>query len=328
MARSENQKQKLLHLYDILQQKTDEDHPLTTTQLIAELAAKGVAVERKTIYTDLQCLKDYGADIIMVKTNTTGYYLGQRAFQLPELKLLADAVSSSKAITEKKSRELIKKIEGLTSVYQAKQLQRQVYVMGRAKTMNETIYYTIDTIHQAIHTNCQISFRYFDYGLDKQKRFRNQNQSYQVSPYALIWANDNYYLVAHYPRHHKETSHFRVDKMADIQIVAAKRLPAPKGFEPVAYSQKVFSMFSGEEELVTVCFHNSLLGVVLDRFGSDIQLIPKEDSSFIVHLRVAVSNSFFSWLFQFGNQAKILAPAHTVKKLQELLQKIENIYSI
>jgi predicted DNA-binding transcriptional regulator YafY len=245
MPKSSNQKLKTLYLLKILMEKTDENHTITVPEMISGLEMYGISAERKSIYDDIEALKNYGIDIICKKTRTYDYYVGSRTFELAELKLLADAVASSKFITEKKSDELIKKIGLMTSSYEAGQLRRNIYVSGRAKAMNEKIYYNVDTIHQAISMNRQISFRYFEYDIEKNKRYRNSGEKYAASPYALTWDDENYYMISRYEKHEGAT-HFRVDKMEDIEVLD---IPSNNdGTINVAeYAKKVFGMFSGEE---------------------------------------------------------------------------------
>ena len=323
MPKGENQKLKLLYLKKILLEKTDEEHTLTINDMIDELSKHDITAERKSISDDMQALRQYGLDIVMRKTKTFDYYIANRDFELPELKLLADAVASSKFITAKKSNMLIKKIENLASNHQAKQLQRQVFVTNRVKTVNEKIYYNVDTIHSGIADNRKISFQYFEYTVDKNKRYRNDGDAYIVSPYALSWDDENYYLICHYEKHNG-ISHFRVDKMENIKILDDKRLPFSEHFEfnLAEYTKKVFSMFGGEEETVKLQFDNSLVGVVLDRFGKDVQIEKVDDTHFAARFNVAISPTFLGWIFQFGDKAKILSPVGLVEQMKVKL--IEN----
>ena len=305
MPKSANQKLKLLFLEKILREQTDEEHTLTVAQLIAELARYGIQAERKTVYDDIRELMTFGADIVACKEKSYGYYLAGRTFELAELKLLADAVASSKFITEKKSAALIKKIESLTSVHHAGRLRRQVYVADRVKTLNERIYYNVDEIHRAIALEKQIVFRYFDIGLDKKKHYRD---GYRVaSPYALSWDDENYYLIGYYEKY-GVISHFRVDRMESIRVLEERRVPPPKEFDLAAYMKKVFSMFGGEEQTVKLRFDNALVGVVFDKFGKNVSVIKADEHSFYTCNRISVSPSFFGWLFQFGDKVSIIGP--------------------
>ncbi len=329
MAKSSNQKLKILYLMKILLEKTDEENSITLNQMIAELERYGIAAERKSIYDDIEALRRYGIDIATRKTKTTDYFVANRLFELPELKLLVDIVQSSKFITHKKSNDLIKKIESLTSIHQAKKLQRQVYVANRVKTMNELIYCNVDTLHTAISENCQISFKYFEYNIEKKKQFRYSGQAYIVSPYALSWVDENYYLISHYPKN-PDLTHFRVDRMTEIKLLKEPRrdlseIIGEKSLDIAEYSKKVFNMFGGEEETVKLQFDNSLVNVVIDRFGKDVSLEKADENHFNVRINVAVSATFLAWVFQFGNKVKILSPDGVIEKYREMLQSgLEN----
>lgn len=319
MPRSVNEKRKLLSLMKLLLEKTDENHMLTISQMLGALESLGFSSGRKSLYTDLEALRAFGLDIVSVRAaGTVGYFVAGRDFELPELKLLADAVACSRFITEKKSEELIRKIEGLASVYEARQLQRQVYVPGRVKTGNEKIYYSVDAIHQAIASDRRISFRYFEYTVDKGKRFRRDGEKYVVSPYALSWDNADYYLIAYYERHPR-LSHFRVDKMEGVELLEENRRPLPEGkeFNPAEYAKKVFHMFGGEEEKIRLQFDNSLIGVVLDRFGIDVDIRKADEESFTVTVDALVSPPLLGWIFSFGNKVRILAPESLKERMRE-----------
>ncbi len=320
MAGNRNQKLKLLYLMKMFQEETDEQHPMSMPQILAWLRACGMEAERRSIYDDIELLRGFGMDIVMNRSRTCGYFLGSRPFEIPELKLLVDTVQASRFITNKKSQMLIKKIEALASRHQGKILQRQVYVAGRIKTMNESIYYNVDALHQGITENKQISFQYFDYALDKQQHFRRNGERYVVSPYLLSWDNENYYLVAYHERY-QTLAHFRIDKMTAIHIEAQPRKKLDESLDPVAYCQSTFGMYSGKRSEVRVEFAESLIGVVIDRFGKDISVQPTREGWFTVNLYVSVSPVFLSWLFQFGDKARILAPAEVQVQMQQLLQQ-------
>lgn len=310
MAKSPNQKLKLLHLMQFLLEKSDEAHPVGVSEMIDELARWDISAERKSIYDDLDALSRFGLDIVQVKGKTTGYYVASREFEVPELKLLVDAVQSSKFITEKKTLALIKKIERLGSVYDAQQLQRQVYVRGRVKTMNESVYYNVDKLSGAISQDCPIRFRYYEYDLSKQRRFRKDGAYYRVSPYTLIWDDENYYMLA-WDADESRMKHFRVDKMTDIALLKSPRdgKEVFRGVDMSSYSQKVFGMFSGTQTTVKMRFANHLVGAVVDRFGKDVVVVPDGDAHFTVSVEVVPSPQFYGWVFGFGTEAEILAPA-------------------
>lgn len=295
--------------------------------MIAELERYGITAERKSIYDDLEALCHYGIDIATRKIKTTDYFVANRLFEMPELKLLVDAVQCSKFITHKKSNELIKKIESFASVHQGIQLQRQVYVANRVKTLNENMYYNVDKLHRAIAENKQVSFKYFEYTVDKEKKFRKNGEKYTTSPYALSWDDENYYLIT-FSEKYLDFTHYRVDKMTDIEIIDKTRDKLPEGehFNVVEYSKKVFNMFGGEEETVKLQFDNTLINVMIDRYGKDITIEKVDENSFSVRVKVAVSSTFLAWIFQFGNRVKILSPESVVKRYKENLQEIMNSY--
>ena len=328
MARSSFQKLKILYVMDYLLKRSDENHPVTVAQLIGELESHGISAERKSIYDDLESLREYGLDILQTGSGkNSGYYVASREFELPELKLLVDSVQSSKFITYKKTLSLIKKIESLTSVYDAQLLRRQLYVKNRIKTMNESIYYNVDELHRGIAENRKIRFHYFEYTVRKERRFRRNGAWYVLSPYALSWDDENYYLVG-FDSEAGIIKHFRVDKMADIEVTEEPR----DGEEIYAaldmgvYARKTFGMFTGEETSVRLRFEKDLVGAVIDRLGRDVMLVPDGEDHFTVRTNVIVSPQFFAWVLGFGNKAKILEPESVVRKLREHLDQVTALY--
>ena len=329
MPKGTNQKLKLLYLMQILQERTDDSHGLTMQEIIDALQACDVTAERKSIYTDIELLNQWGLDIVMEGTGrNTCYKMAGRHFELAELKLLVDAIQSSKFITEKKSNELIKKLENQVSKYDAKLLQRQVYVSGRIKTMNESIYYNVDTIHNAITNNCKIKFQYFQWNIKKEMELKRGGEFYEVSPWALSWDDENYYMVG-YDSNQGIIKHYRVDKMIKISCVEGKREGAEvfDSFDITAYSKKNFGMLAGEEEHVKLLMDNSLVGVVIDRFGKDVRLIPVDSEHFTVIVNVAVSKQFFGWVFALGSGAKILGPENVLKEYKDRVKEILDAYN-
>ncbi len=319
MAKSDNQKLKILYILDYLRQYSHEDHPIRAQELIDMLNRRGIECERKTIYSDVAGLQDYGVDIVSLPGKGGGYYIASRIFELPELKLLIDAVQSSRFLTEKKSRELIEKLCAQCSVHDATLMRRDVLVSGRVKNMNETIYYNVDAIQEAIAQGRQITFRYFDWGLDRQRVYRDRE--YEASPYGLCQDNENCYLLAFSPRH--GVTSYRVDRMADIQISDLPRIPCPEltGRALTEHANRLFQMYSGEEADVKLRFHRSLVNVVIDRFGRDILLIPDGSDHFVFTVRVAVSPIFLSWVIGFGAKAKILYPESVAEQCRELCRE-------
>ncbi len=321
MARSVNQKMKLLVLRQFLEQYSDEEHPVTVSQLIEELERNGISAERKSLYDDMATLERFGVDVQSRKGRHAGWFIGNRAFELPELKLLVDAVQSSRFITRRKSDALIQKLERLASVYQARQLQRQVFVDRRVKTMNESIYYSVDKLHAAISAGKQISFKYFDYNVHKEKMFRRDGRRYVVSPWGLVWNSENYYLVA-FDGEHSQMRHYRVDKMGELAVTCLTRKLPPDmegGFDVAAYAQKHFGMYSGQEATVKLRCENALVNVVLDRFGMEVMLIPDGPKHFTVTLPLVVSPQFFGWLFGLGPGVCLMSPQWAVDAFRKQL---------
>lgn len=327
MAKSANQKLKLLYLMKILLELSDEEHPMKVADLIKHLELYGISAERKSIYSDVAMLSEFGLDIVTVKGRQAGYYVGSREFELPELKLLVDAVQSSKFITKKKSEELIEKIEGFTSKYQASALHRQVFVANRIKTMNESIYYTVDYIHSAISKNVQISFKYYEWNDSKEKVLKHGGKDYNASPWALTWDDENYYLVA-YDSDAGIIKHYRVDKITSINLIDKKREGEESfsEFDMAIYSKSVFGMFGGKSEYVTLVCDKSLAGVIIDRFGKDIVFLKRDGGRFEINVSVVLSPQFYSWLFGFGGKITLTAPEKAIREFKNQLDEVTNLY--
>ena len=319
-----------MYLYKLLLQKTDEQHMLTADELIDALSQHGIEAERKSVYSDIESLQHFGLDVIHQRGPGGGYYIASREFELPELKLLVDAIQCSRFITAKKSNELIKKIESLASEPQARTLQRQVYVSDRVKTINESIYYNIDALHSAISAGVQITFRYFEWALDFsaqeriQKRYRKDGALYQASPWALTWDDENYYMIA-YDKTTNKIRHYRVDKMEGISLTKKPREGQQmfcNQFNVAAYSRKIFGMFSGEEKTVRLACENRFISVIRDRFGADLIVHKLDDAHFSVNVTVAVSPQFFSWVFGLGGAVRILEPIEVREQFQQQLKEM------
>lgn len=326
MPLSKNQRIKLICLMRIMLQKTDEQHPLTVNELIAELGAYDIKAERKSIYSDLELLRQLGIDIETVRDKSTRYYVAQRLFELPELKLLVDAVQSSRFITEKKSEELISKLLSLTSIGQAKHLKRPVHIAGQAKALNETVYYNIDEIHAAIKDGKQITFRYFDYDTKKKRIYRKNGEEYKTSPLALCWSDDKYYLIA-YNESHDRLVHYRVDRMSDATTLDDNTIIDQNRFNISEHIRQSFGMHSGELVSATLEFDTSLVNVVLDYFGSDVRITEKSKERFEITAEVLSSSVFLAWMFQFGNRARIVAPGSLILSMQALIETNIRNYS-
>ena len=327
MPKGTNQKLKLFYLSKIMREKTDDQHGLTMPEIQKYLEEYGVTADRKSLYDDLETLKVLGYDIISGKEGKNFLYrVGKKKFEIAELKLLVDAVQSSKFITERKSRDLIKKITELASDYEATQLKRQVVVQGRIKTMNESIYYNVDFIHSAILQNVQIAFRYFKWDVHGERVLRRDGAEYTVSPWALTWDDENYYLVA-YDASEEKIKHYRVDKMMRIRLLDAPRTGQDvfAKFDTAVYSKKIFGMYGGEEKLVKLRCARHLAGVVIDRFGKDSMLVEDGDG-FTVTVRVFESPTFLSWVMGFGKDMQVLSPASTRVSLAKQARDVLSLY--
>ena len=325
MPKSDNQKKKILYIRDYLERYSYEDNLVNANELITMLARDhNISCDRKTIYSDILALQEYGVDIESVPGKNGGYYIASRNFELPELKLLIDAVQSSKYLTEKKSRELIEKLCKQCNEHDAGLMRRNVLVSGRVKSMNETIYYNVDSIQEAIEQNLQISFRYFDWDLGRKRKYREKE--YLASPYGLCQDNENCYLLA-YSQRYGATS-YRIDRMSDIRLTKDKRIPCPEltGKALHEHANRLFQMFAGDMTNVKMRFHNSLINVVVDRFGKDVMLIPDGEDHFNFTVPVAISPTFLSWVIGFGSKAKILYPEHAAQKCQQLCKEALDQY--
>lgn len=328
MPKGTNNKFKLYRLAQIMLEKTDEDHYITMPEIMAALSEYEITADRKTIYADLKDLEQFG---IEVEGETVGnryhYHVVSRSFELPELKLLVDAIQSSKFITARKTNALIKKLETLVSKYDAQKLQRQVFVSGRIKTMNESIYYTVDAIHNAISENKKIKFQYFQWNIKKEMELRHGGDYYHISPWGLSWDDENYYLVG-YDSDAECIKHYRVDKMLHIQMTDEKREGKEhfKKLDMADYAKKSFGMFGGEEKSVKLLVENSFAGVMIDRFGKDIMMMPVDESHFTVNVEVRVSGQFLGWIISLGQGVKIVGPDEVVDQMRYEIERLTKQY--
>ena len=327
MANKANQKLKLLYIMEMFLREPDEHHTINAADLIRYLDRQGIDAERKSIYRDIDALIDYGMDIVKTREGKPGFYLASRDFELPELKLLADAVAASKFITEKKSAELLKKIEQLASRYEAKQLQRQVVVADRTKTENSATYYAVDVIYTCIDHNHQMEFQYSEWTPDKKKALRKDGAKYRVSPEFLLWDNENYYLVA-YDEEAKAIRHYRVDKIVGATETEAIRGGTEQraGLKKSDYARKRFGMFAGETRTVVLQCPKEMAGVMIDRLGADIAIRPEKEKDIVVRTELEVSPQFDGWLTGLGHLVRIKAPADVAEDYRKYLQNILDSY--
>ena len=328
MSRGTNQKFKLSYLSRIMLEKTDDEHSLTMPQIMAELEKYDVTAERKSIYQDFQDMEKLGIEIIKEQIGRETYYhVGAREFELAEVKLLIDSIQSSKFITQTKSRELITKIKKFVSEYQAKQLQRQVFINDRVKNMNESVYYNVDEIADAISRDRQIRFHYFDWNVRKEMQLRKDGRFYQVSPWLLTWDDENYYMVA-FDDHDQKIKHYRVDKMMRMSVEDEMREGKEifKNFDMAAYSKATFGMYSGKRTKVYIQFPNSMCGVFIDRFGKEISFRKVDDDHSTVAVDVAVSHQFFGWIFSLGKEVKVIGPDEVVEQMRIAAEEFAGNY--
>ena len=311
-------KKRLLMLIKLLQEHTDEDHPVSTRDIMAYYKENGMSSDRKTLDADIKLLQEQGFDLIKIKSSPNKYYIASREFELPELKLLIDAVQSSRFITEKKSRELSKKLAGLASAEQAKELDRHTGVNGRAKSTNEQQLYTVDTITKAINNKKKIRYQYQEYDGRKRKVLRNNGEEYVLSPYMLYWNEDFYYVVGYSDKRETITA-FRVDRIINIEITDAKVVKRPKGFKVINYSDSIFGMYSGPESEVELECRNNLMKYIIDRFGEKIKVRSTENGTFQTTVTVQLSPVFYGWVFQFRGGIKIVGPNEAVEEYKTML---------
>lgn len=308
---------RIIELLRFLYQQTDEAHAVTVSEMIEYLKSKGIPSVRQTVYTDLEALDTAGIDIVQIKSTQNRYFIGSRIFEYPELKMLVDAVASSKVISAKKSQALIQKLGQLTSIQQAEQLQRLASLSSRVKPHNEKVYYIIDSIQTAILDQHQISFQYNEYTPEKKKILKHDGYRYILDPYALEWKNDHYYLIG-YSHKHKGIAHFRVDRLTSVEPLGSKFQPMPD-FDVAAYTNKMVDMFAAEHaEQVKLLCSNELMRVIIDHYGEDIEISPYDDTHFTVIIEVNPSGTFYGWVFKFMGKIRILSPQSCVDKMQDI----------
>lgn len=323
-----NTKLKTLYLLKVLMDETDENHGLSVKEIEEKLLEYGIETERKSIYRDVLILQDFGVDIETVREDKSFYYkVVSRDFELAELKLLVDAVQSSRFITESKSKDLIKKITANASRYERDELNRHIFVNGKIKTDNKTILINVDHIHTAIAANKKIVFKYFTWTVDKKKVFRHNGDRYVVSPWELVLDNENYYLVA-FDDLDKKIKHYRVDKMMEVSVSDNNR----EGVEEFGavhvsdYASRVFGMFGGKEESIHAICKNDMASIMIDQFGKDVLMLPIDDEHFELVTKVMVSPQFISWILSFRDGIKITSPQCVIDEIIAIADTINKLY--
>lgn len=347
LARSEKQKLKLLYLIDILKRKTDDDHGMIMNDIIRELSKYEISAERKSLYTDIEALNDFGYDIIKGRENgkyvykmVSGKMISGESYQLAEIKLLVDAVQSSRFITPKKTGNIIKKLEKEVSMYEAEQLNRSILIKKCSKSENEDILIVIDGIHRAIRNDVQISFKYYNLIVNFKKPnkveevARRNDKIYCVSPWRLVWDEEKYYLIA-YDSQEDKIKHFRVDKIKHLNDTTEKREGAEKfeDFDVPTYVKRTFKMFGSTQcDNVKLRIDNDIIGIIIDRFGKDFgedgyNIMKYDDKHSDVTFTVYTSQQFFAWLFGLGDRVKIISPVSVREKYIETLKNTMNVYN-
>ncbi len=312
----------ILQLLDILLEETDRDHILDANKLGERLECN-----RKTIYANVEALRDYGFSIDQVKGSNPGYFIEDREFELPELKLLVDAVQASKFIPDRKTEELIGKLEKLTNRYSARQLHRDVFIYNRAKTANQSIFHNVDFIHAAMQAGHRIGFQYCEWNVKKELVPRHNGERYDVSPWSLTWDDENYYLVG-FDEKDKKIKHYRVDKMLHMSMIEKPRSGKEsfENFDLAAFAKKTFGMYGGEDMRVALHCENRLIGVILDRFGTETMIIPDGPDHFRAHVLVSVSPQFYGWVTGLGSGIRIDSPQRVKEDYKQYLQTIAEQY--
>lgn len=305
-------KDRTLYVLKYLWQNTDEDHPATTSDILAALANEGLSINRHTITTDIEQLQEFGIDVIYIKGSPNKYFIGARQLELPELKLLVDAVESSRFISAKKSKELVGKLYSMTSIHQAKELNRHLYVDGKVKSDNKVLYYTVDLLHKAINDSKRIRFKYIEYTVEKKKVYKHNGYIYEFSPYALLWHNDCYYVIG-YSEKHESITKFRIDRIDRAELSEKSAVKKPTDFDINTYLKNIFSMYDGEMQNVRLKCDSDMMKVMIDRFGKSVNTTVYENGGFIADVKVSVSPTFFGWLFGFDGKIRIVDPPNIVE---------------
>lgn len=313
-------KERLIHIFYLLKQHTDEEHQLSTAEIVAHFTAQGIPTDRKTVKADIDTMIASGIDIVPTKGTQTRYFYADRPFELPELKLLIDAVEASKFITTKKSDELVRKLTSMTGKSSAEELKRHLYTTGRIKPENESIYYVVDSIHRAINQERQISFRYYEYNANRERVPKHNGKPYIFSPYAMLYNEDRYYVLGYSEQHGKIVT-FRVDRMGIPELLEEPSRPQPDGFDPVDYTVNVFSMYDGKTVAVKLLCANHLMNYVIDRFGDEVKTEIADRGHFTAEVEVSVSQTFFAWVFQFAGDMQILEPEAVKTAYRKTLER-------
>lgn len=298
---------KTITVLRFLWENTDENNQATTADIIDGVGKLGVSIDRHTIKPIVNQLTELGIDVIENSGSPNKYYIGTRVFELPEMKMLIDAVEAAKFISASRSKELVSKITSLAGPTEAKELKRHLYIDGRAKSESKNLLLTVDTLHIAINEKRRVNFMYYDYNVEKKRVHKHRGYVYQLSPYALVWQDDFYYVLGFSERHQKMTK-FRVDRIDKIELATTRSRKKPDNFEPVAFLKSIFSMYDGELQQIRLRCDSDMMKVIIDRFGKDVKTNSAGDNGFYADVEVSVSRTFFGWLFGFAGKIDIVSP--------------------
>ncbi len=319
-----NVRLRILLVMEVLVERTDQDHGVTMHDILEWLAHNEISGERKSVYEDIHALQDYGLNIEFNKEDKT-YRMVERQMELAELKLLVDAVHASKFITKSRTKQIIDHLTEYASAYQRQSLKREVYT-EKPKSSVPSGYYGMDTLHEAMGSDRQVTFQYAGWNLEKKLELRHGGARYRVSPWLMVWENENYYLVA-YDAELGKMKHFRIDKMSNVELEQERREGKDvfAKMDALTYSTSHFGMYGGEVRRVKIRFDNELIGVALDRFGKEIQIMKSDDTHFLVNVEVAVTSQFFGWIFALGAGVTILT-LEVAAQMKEQLDQINKNY--
>ncbi len=334
MPNKSNQKLKLLYILDNLLKNSDENNPIDAEEIILDLQEKGIEAERKSVYKDIAVLQQFGYDILKTRTPKCGFFIASRDFEVAEVRLLCDAIQAAGFISQKKTKQLLEKIYSLVSVAQAKTIENQVYVDNRPKCANENIYYNIDKLDRAIQNSRQVKIIYRKRKISERNTAEFEEKTHYISPYALIWSNDHYYLVGN-NRNYSNIMITRIDRIKDVEILEntpainfSDVSPYRDKFDSADYVNKHFNMFSGDPQEVELVCHNSLIDDILDKFGDNVNIIKHSEEKFKININAAVSSGLVSWIMQYGNKIQVKSPESLKKMILDRAEEIRKVYQI
>lgn len=322
MPQNSEQKIKLLILYELLKENTDEDNPMTTQEIVSALKDRGITVSRKTLYNDIDILNEYGFDVVCDRQRSNKYFVGERKFERPEIQMLLSAVGAANFLSDKKTKMLLYKLSELLGPQQAQQVIETISVSG-AKHSNEVIYYSIDSIITALLSKKQLSFLYFDYGINGERIYRKERERYILNPLGMVFSDNNLYFVGFHEKYETPTN-YRVDRMDEVKVEekTVADVKQYENFDLNAYTKSQFDMYGGRQEDVSLIFPKDLLEIAIDRFGENIKPINIDNDGYIVNVTVQVSKTFFAWLTTFEGQVKIESPQNVIEQYKLFIKNI------